>query len=120
MDTPKQPERIVETSTAGDAEITSTGGATEADSRARIDRPFPATPGLPFPRRGVWVTHAGRVGIVNAVEGDDAEVHYTDENTGETTDVARVAGRDLVQATLKQIPASRRPPAETAATFGYK
>jgi hypothetical protein len=72
-----------------------------------------------FPRTGAWVTMGDRVGILAAIEGDDAEVHFTNEQ-GETAEVARgVPIASLTQAARMEIPKKRRPPADVAKQLGY-
>lgn len=69
-------------------------------------------------RNGMWVMHGGKVGIVFTKNESHALVHLVDEN-GETVDEAVVAVGELRQATLAEIPASRRPSAEVGAKYGY-
>jgi hypothetical protein len=74
----------------------------------------------PFPRRGAWVTKGKKVGIIAALDGDAAEVHFTDEH-GDTAEVVKdIPVASLAQAARMEIPKKRRPTAELAKQFGYE
>ncbi len=74
-----------------------------------------------FPRRGAWATVSGRTGIIAEITDKVAELHVVDDKTGETTQVVKdVPVESLAQATLAEIPKSRRPEPKHGARFGYK
>lgn len=70
------------------------------------------------PRKGMWVKHGTKVGIVNSCNAMGAEVHYVDKR-GITTGTAIVALGEIEQAGLNDIPALRRPAPQRAELFGY-
>lgn len=73
----------------------------------------------PFPRRGAWVTRDNKVGIIAAIDGETAEVHFTDEH-GDTAEVVKdIPVASLSQAARIEIPKKRRPTAELAKQLGY-
>jgi hypothetical protein len=71
-------------------------------------------------RKGMWVTVAGRVGILAKPDDRDAyaEIHYTDAD-GNTVEVVAVPYAHIAQAAFADIPALRRPSESVASALGY-
>jgi hypothetical protein len=73
-----------------------------------------------FPRTGAWVTMGDRVGILAAINGDDAEVHFTDAQGDTDEEVKGIPLASLTQAARMDIPKKRRPTVELAKQMGYE
>ena len=70
-------------------------------------------------RSGMWVTTDGRTGILAEV-APLSEVHFVDNNTGETVEIKQVSLDALQQAHYDEIPAIRRKISrEQAKGLGY-
>lgn len=72
-------------------------------------------------RKGMWVLHGGRVGILTEVDQrtERGEVHYVNE-LGETIETAAdVALSGIAMAAYDNIPEPRRPAPDVARHYGY-
>lgn len=74
----------------------------------------------PFPHRGMWVTMGDRVGILANIDGDDAEVHFTDAQGDTDEEVKGIPLASLTQSARMDIPKKRRPTVEMAKQMGYE
>lgn len=59
-------------------------------------------------RRGMWVTSAGRIGILFSFDGDDRAVVHLVNDKGETYEVVTSKLIDIKQARKSQVPKVRR------------
>lgn len=77
------------------------------------------TPAGTIFRRGMWVVHRERVGILHEFRSPlDGEVHLV-KKTGETQEVVIAKLDDLRQARFEEIPTRRRPRRERGKQLGY-
>lgn len=72
-------------------------------------------------RQGMWVMVNDRVGILHVLTSPSAEVHFVDEDTGQTILIQHVSLNSLRQAKYREIPYCRRVdfPMEVAVRYGY-
>lgn len=71
------------------------------------------------PKRGMWVRHHGKTGILtDLAAGDVASVMITDDKGLNVAQIS-VSASELRQATYEEIPAPRRPDMELARKLGY-
>lgn len=72
-------------------------------------------------RKGMWVLHKGRVGILAEVDQrtETGEVHYVNELGVTIETVAGVLLSGVAMAAYDNIPEPRRPAPDVARNFGY-
>lgn len=72
------------------------------------------------PKRGMWVWHHGKPGILLDVSNNDlARVMLVSEPLGENLLEVNALTTELRQAYFEEIPEARRPTKEVAESFGY-
>ena len=70
-------------------------------------------------RKGMWVLHGPKIGILNNLDAIYGEVHYV-AASGETAGIATdIPLAELTQAKAADIPEPRRPDEATARALGY-